>query len=252
MRVGSRGLASFNNVFPVVRGFSEVLSYAVSSALNLHDGICNCRCDRVVHSLVYMCFYKKSYIRSIASRLVRTLYLRPPLHAYDTSAVLETVHRLAAPGLACESSSNGDCSFGITSSLGGLLIGTLLTAKRLLPSGRCSFSFSRRFVRARGFSTGVACGGFANCDPKVTAINSIVIKVRGHSNGAGIHFRRRSALGHVFRHLRGTEVRVGHTEVSYNSYSRTVIRVIRGRDQRFCVHTGEYMSLCSSVFTLHK
>ncbi len=250
MTVGSRGLSPFKKVFSVVRRFSSGLSSMVSSALNVEYELCNCRCDRVVHSLVDICFYNNSYVRSIAARLVCRLSLRPALHAYDTSAVLETVGRLARSGVSCASSANGACSFGATSGLGALLLGYLLSAKRLGRNRKCSISFSRRFVRTRGCSTGPACGGFLNCHPNITIVNSLVINVRGDSNGAGIHFRRGSALGEFFREFRRGGLVVGHFETSYNSYSRRVIRRVTGRYGAFCVHTGQYDSLCGSVFTL--
>lgn len=147
----------------------------VSSALNLEYESLNCRCDRVVHSLVDVCFYNNSYVRSIAARLVGRLSLRPALRAYDSSAVLETVGRLARRGVSCASSANGGCSFGATSALGALLLGYVFTSSRL--------------GRNRGCSTGPACGGFSNCHPNITIVNSLVINVRGDSNGAGIPFR---------------------------------------------------------------
>lgn len=174
------------------------------------------------------------------------MYVRPTFHVPDTSALLHKVGRLSRSGLRCISTRKGRCTFGAYRGLGGLLLSVLLRAGRLSTKVR-SLSFSRRFVPARGCSAICSCGGSHNCFPNITAVNGGVIKIRGHSNGTGIHFYRRRALGEVFGQLTSEGVLVGQYHVSYKSFSRGVVTIMRKCYQRFCVQTSHYRSLCREV-----
>lgn len=161
----------------------------------------------------------------------------------DSSAVRHTLHGLDRRGADRDDKSKGACGFGITSEVGSLVLGYLGAAKRLGPNSDVSLSFSRRFVPTNGGSARCSCGGTFNCFPKITSIKNLVINVRGQSNGAGIGFRRGSALRHVFRELRSrTEILIHGFETSYNSFSRSVIAYIVRRYRHFCVETGGYKS----------